>query len=159
MIKVIMGINLILIFTAFANAHEKHFTKNTHSPQKSYEFRVSTMTIYKWYLSPMGAMVRGKVKYDAAAFADYAKGLADASQLALLAGFPKKSSENDIDDSSAKPIIWNNLEDFEKKFEAFQIASKKLATIAKKGDEKATKVQFKATADTCSSCHKKFKSK
>jgi hypothetical protein len=41
-------------------AHSAHFTKNTRSAEQSFDFRSATMSIYKWYLSPMGAMMKGK---------------------------------------------------------------------------------------------------
>ena len=159
--KIISASSLIAVlsFATHASAHEKHFTATAHSPQKSYEFRTSAMTIYKWYLSPMGTMIKGKVKFNAKEFAYNARGLANASHLELLAGFPDKSSEDEVDESSAKPVIWGKPEAFEKKFKAFQVEAQKLASIAKKGDEKAIKAQFKSTAGTCSSCHKKFKTK
>lgn len=150
---------LSFVWSGLSWAHSEHFTKSARSPQKAYEFRTSAMTLYKWYLSPMGAMVKGKVKFDAKSFAKYANGLEIASELDLLQGFPQKSSEDEIDDSNAKPAIWKNSKDFEKKFEALQVEAKKLVSIANKGDEKAIKAQFKITAATCSSCHKKYKTK
>jgi len=149
----------LLVWTTMGFAHSEHFTKNAQSPQKSYEFRTSVMTIYKWYLSPMGAMVKGKVKFDAKAFAESAKGLETASSMNLLQGFPSESSEDEIDDSDAKPKIWKNFEDFEKKYKSLQIEAKALAKIAKQGDENAIKAQFKKTAASCGTCHKAYKTK
>lgn len=150
---------ILFLWAGSTTAHSKHFTKSSRSPQKSFDFRTATMTTYKWYLSPMGAMLKGKVPFDAKLFTQYAKGLEIASSMDLLQAFPKESSEDEIDDSSAKPEIWENTKDFEKKFESLQADAKKLASIAEKGEEKAIKAQFKITAGRCSACHKKYKTK
>ena len=109
----------------------------------------------------MGAMLKGKTKFNKPLFTRYAKGLATASELDLLSSFPKKSSEDDLEDSNAKPIIWTQLNDFEKKFQTFQMEAKKLANIANESDvtTNAIKAQFEITDGTCSSCHKAFKTK
>jgi len=160
-IKILTASSLLALTTwgAVSFAHSAHFTKNTRSADQSYDFRSSTMSIYKWYLSPMGAMVKGKTEFDEKAFAQYAAGLETISKIDLLEGFPKKSSEDHVDDSNAKEDIWSNWKDFEKESKAFQLEAKKLATIAKAGNEADIKAQFKKTASTCSACHKKYKTK
>ena len=160
-IKVLTLSSLLALSTwgAVSFAHSEHFTKNTRSADQSYDFRSSTMSIYKWYLSPMGAMAKGKTEFNAKAFAQYAAGLESIANINLLEGFPKESGEDHVDDSNAKEAIWSNWQDFEKKSKTFQVEAKKLASIAKAGNEAAIKAQFKKTAGTCSSCHKKYKTK
>jgi cytochrome c556 len=160
-LKLLISISLISLTTWTINsyAHSEHFTKSARSAEQSYDFRSSTMKIYKWYLSPMGAMVKGKTKFDSKVFAEYAAGLEAITKLSLLEGFPKDSSEDEVDDSDAKVEIWSNGEDFEKKFKSLQSEAEKLASIAKQGDEKVIKAQFKKTAGACSACHKKYKAK
>ena len=151
-----------LILTAWginSFGHSAHFTKSTRSAEQSYDFRSSTMSVYKWYLSPMGAMVKGKVDFNTKKFAYYANGLETISKLGLLEGFPKDSNEEKVEDSSAKAIIWSNWKDFEKKYNAFQREAKSLAIVSKSGNEATMKAQFKITADTCVACHKTYKTK
>jgi hypothetical protein len=50
----------LTLWGAVSFAHSAHFSKNTRSAEQSFEFRSATMNIYKWYLSPMGAMMKGK---------------------------------------------------------------------------------------------------
>lgn len=147
------------IWGALSYAHSEHFTKNTRSAEQSYEFRTATMSIYKWYLSPMGAMVKGKVPFNAKAFAEYAQGLEAISNIELLEGFPKESGEDHVDDSNAKKEIWANWGDFKHQYKTFQSEAKNLVTATKTGDENAIKAQFKKTAAVCGSCHKKYKTK
>lgn len=139
--------------------HSAHFTKSTRSAELSYDFRSSTMSVYKWYLSPMGAMMKGKVDFNDKNFAHYANSLETVSKLDLLEGFPKGSSEEQVEDSSAKAAIWSNWKDFEEKYKHFQSEAGKLAVVVKSGDKNKIKEQFEATADTCTSCHKKYKAK
>ncbi len=149
----------LTLWGAVSFAHSAHFNKNTRSAEQSFEFRTATMEIYKWYLSPMGAMVKGKTDFNAKAFAQYATGLEAISKINLLEGFPKESSEEHVDDSNAKEEIWKNKKDFEKKYKTLQAEAEKLATLAKAGNETAIKTQFKKTAKACASCHKQYKTK
>jgi cytochrome c556 len=125
------------------------------SLQAAVDFRQSTMTIYKWYLGPMGGMVKGKIPFDAATFASKASGLAKAASLDLTEGFPKGSHE----DTDAKPEIWEQWDLFIEKYEILQKEATKLNSVAAGGDMDAIKAQFGATAKTCKGCHQDFKEK
>ncbi len=125
------------------------------SLQGAVDFRQSTMTILKWYLQPMGGMVKGKIPFDAATFSNKATGLAKAASLDLTEGFPKGSHE----DTEAKPEIWEHWDEFVEKYKALQIEADKLQKVAATGDIDAIKAQFGATAKTCKSCHDDFREK
>lgn len=124
--------------------------------QAAIDFRSSNMLIYKWYMGPMGAMVKGKVPYDQAAFQKNAAGLATAASLDLLAGFPQGSTDPD---SEAKAEIWQDWSGFSDRFEALQRESAKLAEIAASADAQASMEQFKKTGGTCKGCHDDFREK
>ncbi len=160
-LKILTTSTLVTLSTwgAISFAHSEHFTKNTRSAEQSYDFRTATMTVYKWYLSPMGAMVKGKTEFNAKAFAQYADGLATASHLNLMEGFPKDSGEDHVDDSDAKEVIWKNMKDFAAKYKNLQNEAQALAKVSKTGNEAAMKAQFKKTAGACAACHKKYKTK
>jgi cytochrome c556 len=119
------------------------------------EFRESIMTLYKWYLQPMGGMVKGERPFDAAAFRKNAEDLANVASLDLTVGFPEGSD----DDTEARPDIWLDWDGFTGKFADLQSASAELARVAAGGDIEAMKQQFKATAGTCGGCHKKYREK
>lgn len=131
------------------------FTPATASEQAAVEFRESAMTIYKWYMKPMGAMAKGDMPFDAEAFRSNAAGLATATQLDIMPGFPEGSDF----DTEAKPEIWENWAEFQEKFQALQREAKHLAETAATGDEAAVKAQFGKTGKTCGDCHKKFREK
>ena len=134
---------------AMAAAHGKQV-------QGAIDFRTSVMNIYKWYLGPMGGMVKGERPWDQAMFAGNAQGLARAASLDLLPGFPKGSTD---EDSDAKPEIWEKWSEFSEQYQDLQRESAKLAEVAAGGDMNAAKAQFKKTAETCGGCHKPFRKK
>jgi len=121
------------------------------------EFRQSAMTVFVWYLKPMGGMVKGKIPFDQATFAKNARGLATATQLDIPAGFPKGSY--DEEESDAKQAIWEKWPEFEDKYRTLQKEAAKLAEVAQGGDVAAMKAQFGATAKSCGGCHKPFRAK
>ena len=121
------------------------------------EYRQAVMNVYLWNLKPMAGMVKGKIPFDAKLFRSRAEGLATATRLDLLSGFPEGST--DEFDSSAKPVIWEKWPEFKGKFEALRRESAKLAEAARSGDAAAMKAQFGNTAKSCGGCHKKFRMK
>jgi cytochrome c556 len=125
-----------------------------HGHSKAIDFRNSVMTIFKWNMDPMGAMVKGEMPYDQNAFAAYAKDLAAAAHLDLLAGFPEGSEEGD---TGALPDIWLNWEGFVKRYETLKTETAKLSEIAQDGDMDAAKAQFQTVGKSCKGCHQEFK--
>lgn len=127
----------------------------TDSIQGAIDFRESVMITFKWYMGPMGAMTKGKIPFDAAYFQSRAEGLANATRLDVSEGFP----EGSIEESEAKPEIWQDWDDFTAEYQALQREAEALQQIAAGGDEAAMKAQFDKTGKRCGSCHKKFREK
>ncbi len=119
------------------------------------EYRKAAFTMVKWHFGPMGAMAKGKIPFDAKAFAYHAEALAVLSKMPLE-GFIEGS---DMGETKAKPEVWSKRTDFEAKMQAFEKAAGELAVVAKSGDEGAIKAQFGETGKTCKSCHDDFKNK
>ena len=124
------------------------------SAEAAIDYRQSVMTVFRWNIKPMGAMMKGEIPFDAHAFARYAKDLAAAASMDLMSAFPEESEEGETD---AKPEVWLEWEDFQSKFKDLQEQSSKLAEVAAGGDKDLVTKQFGAAADTCKACHKKFK--
>ena len=127
--------------------------------QGAIDFRQATMQVYKWYMGPMGGMVKGKIPFDAAVFRNRAEALAKAASLDLTEGFPGNSFSDSESDSDAKPEIRENWEDFMSKAKALKEASAKLASVAAGGDMAAMKKQFGTTGKTCKGCHDDYREK
>lgn len=142
------GILGLSILTAASAADPK--------PQDVVEYRKSVYTIIGWNFKPIGAMVKGEIPFDAAAVARHAQYIEMMSR-AASEGFTKGSGPDAVKDTEAKPEIWTNPAKFETAMMNFQKEAASLAEVAKGSDEKAIKVQFGKTAETCKACHKEFR--
>lgn len=119
------------------------------------EYRQSTFKMVGQHFGAMAAMVKGKVEYDAAAFAKNAEAVAMLSQLSgngfVTEGTHKKSR--------VKKAVWENKADFDKKVTEFQTASAALAEAAKSGELDKAKAAFGGVGKTCKGCHTDYRSK
>lgn len=68
--------------------------------------------------------------------------------------FPEGSNSK-----GAKPAIWENWSDFERKAIAFGNASAQLARAAQSNDVELTAAAAKAMGSTCQSCHNDYRQK
>ena len=125
------------------------------SPEDVVEYRQSMMLGLGWNVGAMGAMVKGDVPWDQKKFAFLA---ARAAALAPMSreGFTPDTAKAK---SHAKPALWENLPDFDKRTDELNAGTKKLAEVAQGGDEGSTKKQFGETVKACKGCHDKYKEK
>lgn len=120
------------------------------------KYRQSGYTLINHNMAPLGMMVQGKAPFDAKAFERHAARIAVLAPM-MLEGFP--ADVRPTGNSKAKPAIWSNTADFQKKMGDFERASVKLADVAKGGDLNAIKPAFGAMAGTCKACHDEYKDK
>ncbi len=118
------------------------------------KYRQSAMKLVGANFKPMGAMLKGELPMDQAAFARFGKDLAAIAGIDILRGFPPDSEGAD---SKAKADIWLNWDDFRQQMEGFQAEAAKLGAVAAGGDPAAIKEQFGATGKTCKGCHDDYK--
>lgn len=108
---------------------------------------------------PVGDVLQGKAAFDAAEIQKRATRVAFLSEL-LTDAFPEASNIAEPD-TKAKPEIWTNRAEFDKKLKDFQDHAATLAQVA--ATEKTDSAAFKAAAGTvgqdCKGCHEKFKAK
>jgi cytochrome c556 len=131
-------------------------TANAHGDmtEDAIEYREAVMEVIVWNFKPMGAMLKGKIPFDAEEFAKRAANVAALSAMPLE-GFIAGSYEGDTD---ASPSIETNWEDFVDKMTAFEKESRQLADVAKSATSlPEVAPQFINTAKTCKSCHDKYK--
>lgn len=127
---------------------------NAGELERTLEYRQGLMNVFSWNMKAMGAMMKGKKPYDAAAFARHADDLAKAASLDILAGFPENSDKGETD---ALPDIWLDFEGFTAKLETLREASQKLSEVAATGDKKAMGEALGKTGKACKGCHESFK--
>ena len=124
---------------------------------KSIKYRRGVFQVIVWDFGPMGAMVKGKIPFDKAAFARHAERVA-AMGPRIVEGFGKGTEKGDVA-SRAKPEIWSDRDGFEAAAQRLIDESKKLASVAAGGDESAMKKQFAATGKSCKGCHDDYRAK
>ncbi|MFO7594487.1 MAG: cytochrome c [Pseudomonadota bacterium] len=119
------------------------------------KYRQAAFTLIKGNFGPMGAMVKGEMPYDSEAFAEY------AANVAAVAGMADDGfiDGSDTGDTKAKPEVWENRAEFDKRMREFQKLSGELAVVAKSGDMDQIKPKFGAVGKSCKACHDDFKSK
>ena len=117
--------------------------------------RKAHMALVGTYFGEMGTMVKGKQPYDAKLFQTDADRLAAVTRWAYE-GFAGKHLTSD---SKAKPEIWENKAEFDKLMGELGDHADKLKLAAASGKLEDSIPAFKAMADNCGACHKKFKNK
>jgi cytochrome c556 len=137
-----------LCVAALAFAHSKQ--------DDAIDYRMGLMTVMGWNFGPLGAMVKGKIPFDAAEFSKHADRVAFLSDQ-IIEGFPKGSDKGEHMKTNAKPEIWTKFDDFQSKAKDLNTQAKLLAEIAKANDEAKDKEQFKKVASACKACHDKYK--
>ncbi|HAI69028.1 MAG TPA: cytochrome C [Gammaproteobacteria bacterium] len=121
--------------------------------EEAIEYRQAGMEMIAWNFGRMAAMVKGKMPYNATAFAERAENVAALSKMALE-GFIPISPKGDTD---AKASIWTNWDDFNARMVEFENQAAQLANLAKTATTlKEVVPQFKNTA-LCKGCHRKYK--
>lgn len=119
--------------------------------QEQVHYRQSLFTLVGHHMGKMGAVMKGKMDYDAATISDSANVLAVLSAVAHE-GFKLESA---VAGSEALPDIWKKPEMFNKIMGDFVTATAELAKNA--GTEAGFKQNFPAVGKTCKGCHNKFK--
>lgn len=123
-------------------------------PEDLVKQRKAGMTMIAKYFGPIGAMVQGKVPYNADVVAR------NGGYLEVLAKLPWdgfQASTANVQDTRAKPEIYQNMAKFNEGAEAMQQAMAKLVAAAKSRDEAAVKSAFGGVGKSCKGCHDDFR--
>ena len=119
------------------------------------EYRQGALPVMDNHYDRIGAMVKGKVPFDAAV------AQANADLVVTLARLPWSAfiDGSDKGDTNARPEVWSQPDKFKAAAQRLQDATVKLAEAAKSGKPDALKTAFNATSDACKSCHDDFRKK
>lgn len=101
----------------------------------------------------LGAMVRGRVPFDAKAAQESADALLALSKLPWPAFAPG------YEGGKAKPEVWKEMDKFKAAAQRLQGDTAKLADAARTGDLERIKAAFGDTADSCRACHREFRNR
>jgi len=123
-------------------------------PEDLVKQRKAGMTMIGKYFGPIGAMVQGKMPYDANVVARNA-GYLDVLSKLPWDGF--HASTDGAQDTRAKPEIYRQTDKFNQARDAMQTEMAKLVAAAKSGDQDAVKSTFGATGKACKACHDDYR--
>lgn len=140
-----------LAATASMTTAQAQFAK----AEDAIKYRKSALTVMGTHFARMGAMVQGKVPFDAKVAAENAEIVATLSKLPWGAF----GEGTDQGDTKAKSEIWKDTAKFKAAADKLQVEAGKLAQAAQSGKEDAIKAAFSATGGACKSCHDDFRNK
>lgn len=120
-------------------------------------YRQSWFAMMAFNFGPMTSMVKGEIPWEEMQMAGYADQLAALVTLDVMRGFTDGSDKGT---TRAKPEIWQNKPDFQKKMDDLKTAVNALQVVAEQGtDRKAIAEQVGAVGKACKACHDEYKSK
>ncbi len=104
-------------------------------------------------------MIKGEMDYDAAKAKEAMMAINGGADK-FLTLFPEGSQEpaSSKSETSAKPEVWKNMDDFKKKGGALKEASGKAVEAAASGKAQFA-AAFKSMIETCKGCHEKYRLK
>ncbi|AMO22973.1 cytochrome c [Ramlibacter solisilvae] len=136
---------------AIASPASAQFAK----PEDAVKYRQGSLFVMAQHFGRIGAMVNGRVPYDAKAAADNAEVVADMAKLPWTGfgpGTDKASSP-----TRAKPEVWSEQIKFKDHADKMQGETQKLLAAAKTNNLDNLKAAFGPTANSCKACHDAFR--
>ena len=134
---------------AFAAPASAQFAK----PEDAVKYRQSVMTVMANHFGRVGAMVNGRVPYDAKAAIDNAEIVQTMSHLP----WPGFAANTDKLSKAAKSEIWGEPAKFKEANERLTADTAKLVAAAKTNNLDNLKSAFQTTAGSCKNCHDSFR--
>ena len=126
-------------------------------PEDAIKYRQGALTVMATHFGRIGAMVNGRVPFDAKVAAENAEIVANMAKLPWAAFGP--GTEKGAIPSRAKPEIWAEQAKFKDLSEKMMAETTKLAAAAKTGNADALKTAFGATGASCKACHDNYQAK
>lgn len=140
-------LGLTILLAASAAPSFAQFQK----PEDAIKYRQSTMFIQAQHFGRIGAMVNGRVPFDANVATANAEVVATMSRL-HWAGFMAGS-----EGGKSKPEIWKEAAKFKEYGDGLQAETGKMLAAAKSGNLDSLKASFTATAGSCKTCHDAYR--
>jgi cytochrome c556 len=138
---------------ALALAHAAPASAQFAKPEDAVKYRQSALFVMAQHFGRIGAMVNGRVPYDAKAANENAEIVADMAKLPW-AGF---AAGTDKISQKAKPEIWTEQAKFKEHNEKLVGETGKLLAAAKTNNLDNLKTAFGSTAAACKACHDNFR--
>ncbi len=125
-------------------------------PEDAIKYRQSALTVMATHFGRLGAMVNGKVAFDAKAAADNAAIVETLSKLPWAA-FSEGTDKGG--NTKALPEVWKEPAKFKEASEKLMAEVVKLNAAAKVGTPDSLKSAFGNVGAACKGCHDSFRAK
>lgn len=149
----VLACTAVVALLGFAVPASAQFAK----PEDAIKYRQSSLSVMGTHFGRIGAMVNGRVPFDAKVAAENAEVVADLAKLPWAAFGP--GTEKGAIPSRAKSEIWAEQAKFKELSEKMVLETTKLQAAAKSGNADALKTAFGATGATCKACHDNYQAK
>ena len=145
------------LLAAFIITSSPAFSQFANSkPEDAIKYRQSALFVMGQHFGRIGAMVNGRIPFDAKGAAESAEIVSMMSALPWAGFIPGTDKGGN---TKAKGEVWTEQAKFKDSSDKFVVESTKLAAASKTGNLDTLKASFAATADTCKSCHDAFRNK
>ena len=126
-------------------------------PEDAIKYRQSALSVMGTHFGRIGAMVNGRVPFDAKVAADNAEIVAEMAKLPWAAFGP--GTDKGAIPTRAKPELFASPAKVKEYSDKLIAESAKLSVAAKTGNADTLKTAFGATAATCKACHHDFQAR
>ena len=148
-----MKIHTALILASVATAMALPAAAQFAKPEDAVKYRKASLTLIGTHFGRVGAMVSGRVPFDAKVAAENVELVAELAKLPWAAF----GEGTDKGETRAKPEIWKEAGKFKEASDKFQAETLKLQAAAKTGNLDTLKTAFGATGASCKACHDTFR--
>ena len=126
-------------------------------PEDAIKYRQSSLSVMGTHFGRIGAMVNGRVPFDAKVAAENADIVVDMAKLPWAAFGP--GTDKGSIPTRAKPEIWAEQAKFKELSDKMIAETTKLVAAAKTGNADTLKAAFGATGGSCKACHDNYQAK
>ncbi len=120
-------------------------------PEDAIKYRQSALSVMGTHTGRLGAMVAGRVPFDAKVAQD------NADIIATMAKLPWQGFGAGTEGGKAKPNIWTDSAKFKGNNDKLGADADRLNAAAKSGNLDQIKAAFGAYAGNCKTCHDEFR--
>jgi cytochrome c556 len=120
-------------------------------PEDAIKYRQSALSVMAAHTGRLGAMVNGRVPFDAKVAQD------NADVIATMAKLPWQGFGAGTEGGKAKANIWTDAAKFKTNSDKLAADAAKLDLAAKSGNLDQIKAAFAAYAGNCKTCHDDFR--
>lgn len=120
-------------------------------PEDAIKYRQSALSVMAAHTGRLGAMVNGRVPYDAKVAQE------NADVIATMAKLPWQGFGAGTEGGKAKANIWTDAAKFKANGDKLAADASRLEAAAKSGNLDQIKAAFGAYAGNCKTCHDEFR--